>query len=198
MIPGLARRFTVGVCLWLGLASGSVLRALDGHTVSGVVFVGDRPAGDVVVWLEGIAIPPPSRHRAVLDQRNLAFAPHVLAVPVGTSVEMPNSDRVFHNVFSFKDGKRFDLGLYPAGASKTVTFDRPGLSRVFCNIHPQMAGYVLAVESEYVAVSDRNGGFTLPVVPEGVHPYRAWRPGGQVVSGEVVVTGHAVVEIRLP
>ena len=76
----------------------------------------------------------------VLDQRNLSFSPRVLAVRVGTTVSFPNHDRVFHDVFSFRDGKRFELGLYPVGAIKHVPFDRPGLSRVFCNIHPGHGG----------------------------------------------------------
>ena len=107
------------------------------------------------------------RRQIVLDQRNLQFSPHVLAVSVGTQVEMPNSDRVFHNVFSFHDGKRFDLGLYPVGTAKVVTFDRPGLSRIFCNIHPTMAAYVLAVDSAYLAVSDARGQFAMAPVPQG-------------------------------
>jgi plastocyanin len=130
----------------------------------------------VVVWLEGVAAtPPPAEDPAVLDQRNLQFVPHVLAVPAGTRVRMPNSDRVFHNVFSFHDGKRFDLGLYPVGTTRAVTFDRPGLSRIFCNIHPNMAAYVLAVDSAYVAVTDRHGRFAIAGVPPGT-TWRAWRP----------------------
>jgi len=73
----------------------------------------------------------------------------------GTKIEFPNNDRVFHNVFSFRDGKRFDLGLYPVGAVKTIPFDRPGLSRVFCNIHPGMAAYIMVVDTPVFAVSDR-------------------------------------------
>jgi hypothetical protein len=99
----------------------------------------------------------------VLDQRNLAFSPHMLAVRVGTSVDFPDNDRVFHNVFSFRDGRRFDLGMYPVGAVKQVTFDRAGLSRLFCNIHPNMAAYVMAVDSPYFAVSDTYGAFTDPL-----------------------------------
>ncbi len=93
----------------------------------------------------------------VLDQRNLSFTPHVLAVQVGTTVKFPNDDRVFHNVFSFHDGHKFDLGLYPVGAVKQVPFDRPGLSRIFCNIHPKMAAYVMVVDTPYFAVSDQAG-----------------------------------------
>src|SRR5688572_4017369 len=97
--------------------------------VTGTVFVGNRPHADAVVWIDSAAQPAPEPARVVLDQRNLTFSPHVLAVRVGTVVDLPNNDRVFHNVFSFHDGKKFDLGLYPTGSSKRLTFDRPGLSR---------------------------------------------------------------------
>ena len=96
----------------------------------------------------------------MLDQRNLSFSPHVLVVRVGTTVDFPNNDRVFHNVFSFRDGKRFDLGMYPVGTMQQVTFDQPGLSRIFCNIHPNMAAYVLTVDSPYFARADESGAFT--------------------------------------
>ena len=88
-------------------------------------------------------------------------APHVLAVRVGTVVEFPNNDRVFHNVFSFHDGKQFDLGLYPVGTMRRVTFDHPGLSRIFCNIHPNMGAHVMVVDTPYFTVSDDDGRFTI-------------------------------------
>jgi len=120
----------------------------------GVVHVGSSPAPRVVVWLEApqSSPAPPRAQQPVLDQRHLSFSPQVLVVQVGTTVEFPNNDRVFHNVFSFRDGKRFDLGLYPIGAVRRVRFDRPGLSRVFCNIHPNMAAYVIVVDTPYFAI----------------------------------------------
>jgi plastocyanin len=139
---------------------------------------GDRPAADTVVWLDAPNAPArPGTERAVLDQRNLSFSPHVLVVRTGTTVDFPNNDRVFHNVFSFRDGKRFDLGMYPVGALLHVTFDRPGLSRIFCNIHPNMAAYVLTVDSPYFARADESGAFTIAAVPAGRYTYHAWRPG---------------------
>jgi plastocyanin len=132
----------------------------------------------------------------VIDQRNLAFAPHVLAVRVGTSVDFPNNDRVFHNVFSFKDGKKFDLGMYPSGVkAKPVVFDKPGLSRIFCNIHPNMAAYVMAVDTPYYAQSDERGAFTLSGVPPGTYTYHAWRPGGDTLTGAVTVGANKTLEI---
>ena len=84
---------------------------------------------------------------------------------------------------TFRDGKQFELGLYPVGAVKQVPFDRPGLSRVFCNIHPAMAAYIMVVDSPYFAVSDRDGRFTLSHMPAGTFTYHAWRPGGTILNG---------------
>jgi plastocyanin len=176
----------------------SRIQAAVSAGLEGVVRVGGQPEKDVVVWLVDVPATAPAQGRVVLDQRKLTFSPHILAVRVGTSVEMPNNDRVFHNVFSFKDGKKFDLGLYPSGASKLVTFDRPGVSRIFCNIHPSMAAYVVAVDSAFFAVSDNAGHFTMPAVPPGTYTFRAWRAGRDVVTGQVAVDAERPFEVRLP
>lgn len=171
--------FLVGV-VWAVMV-GKPLAQSELH---GIARVSSKPAADVVVWLdapgtEAVAKAIP----VVLDQRNLSFTPRVLAVHVGSTVEFPNNDRVFHNVFSFRDGKRFDLGLYPVGSSRRVTFDKPGLSRIYCNIHPNMAAYVMAVDSRYFAVSDRSGTFRIAAVPTGRYRYYAWRPGAEQLTG---------------
>jgi plastocyanin len=164
----------------------------------GIARVGTKPIADAVIWLEGPAPamragePPP-----VLDQRNLQFLPHVLAVRVGTTVKFPNSDRVFHNVFSFHDGKKFDLGVYPIGAVKYVTFDRAGVSRLFCNIHPGMAAYVVAVDSPYFASTNETGAFSIQV-PPGRYMYHAWRAGGSVLTGSVTVEGLPLLNVQWP
>jgi len=191
----------VGGWALLGLLvlAGVVLHGAGGQDVlAGRVRAGGGPQTDVVIWVLGVPGEAPRPRRVVLDQRNMTFIPHVLGVPVGTRVEMPNNDRVFHNVFSFKDGKRFDLGLYPVGTSKVVEFDKPGLSRIFCNIHPTMAAYVLAVESSYVAVTDTEGRFEIPGVPPGRYEYRMWRPGADTVSGTLTVVAGQPVEVTWP
>ena len=163
------------------------------------MWVGAHRQANAVVWVEAPNIlPAPAPRKVVLDQRDLTFAPHVLAVGVGTVVEFPNSDRVFHNVFSFRDGRRFDLGMYPVGAVKYVTFDRPGLSRIFCNIHPNMAAYVLAVDSSYFAISDVNGAFAIPRLPAGRYIYHAWRPGAATLTGSVAPDHDLPFEVRWP
>ena len=180
------------------VALASILLSADGPSirVSGSAVVGGKPQANVVVWLEapaeqGFHAP----RRIVLDQRNLQFEPRVLAVRTGTTVEFPNNDRVFHNVFSFRDGKRFDLGLYPIGSVKHVQFDKPGVSRLFCNIHPQMAAYVVAVDSPWFAVSDESGSFTLPDLPAGTYTYHAWRAGASPLTGGLTVEPGTRLEI---
>jgi len=111
-------------------------------------------------------------------------------------VDFPNHDRVFHNVFSFRDGKRFDLGLYPVGAVKTIPFDQTGLSRVFCNIHPGMAAYIMVVDTPAFVVSDRSGKFVLTDVPAGTFTYHAWRPGGEILNGSIWVYAGAVLDVQ--
>ena len=145
---------------------------------------GDRSGPDAVVSLDAPGAPRPAQTpQLVLDQRHLDSWPHVLAVRVGTLVAFPNSDRVFYNVFSFHDGKRFDLGLYPVWSVRHLTFDRPGLSRIFCNIHPNMTAYVMAVETPYFSVSDEKGRFTIASVLPGGYTYHAWRPGRPELTG---------------
>ena len=170
-----------------------------GPGLSGAVWVGTRHARDAVIWVDAPEAPAlQTPRKVVLDQRDLSFSPHVLAVRVGTVVEFPNSDRVFHNVFSFREGRRFDLGMYPVGAVKYVTFDRPGLSRIFCNIHPNMAAYVLTVDSWYFAGTDEAGTFRIPLLPRGQYVYHAWRPGSSILTGSVSLDGQGPVDIRWP
>jgi len=168
-----------------------------GAELTGTALVSGKPAQHAVVWLEAANEPAAGQtSRVVLDQRNLTFSPHVLAVRVGTTVEFPNNDRVLHNVFSFRDGKKFDLGMYPKGMSKRIVFDRPGLARLFCNIHPNMAAYVMAIDTPYFAVADERGAFSIAGVPPGTYTYHAWRPGGPSLTGSITVDGSHALEIR--
>jgi plastocyanin len=164
-------------------------------SLRGTTRPGDRSEPYAVVWLDAPAGPAPAS-KVVLDQRNLDFWPHVLAVRVGTIVEFPNNDRVFHNVFSFRDGKKFDLGMYPVGTIRRVTFDHPGLSRIFCNIHPNMGAHVMVVETPYFTVSGADGRFTIAAVPPGTYTYHAWRPGRPELSGSAVIGPATVLELH--
>lgn len=136
-----------------------------------------RDQSEVVVWLSPLDRPTPSPDPSripQLIQRDKAFAPHVLVVQTGTLVQFPNRDPFFHNVFSLFNGKRFDLGLYEAGSSRTVRFDRAGVSFLFCNIHEEMSAVIVAVDSPYFGVSDKVGHVTIPRVPEGRYQMNVW------------------------
>ncbi len=120
-------------------------------------------AANVVVWLSpikpgGITPVIPARQSVYrLVQKDKMFTPHMLVVPTGSQVEFPNQDPFFHNVFSLFNGKRFDLGLYESGTSRSVRFDREGVSYIFCNIHPEMGAIVLALNTPYYGISGENG-----------------------------------------
>jgi plastocyanin len=175
---------------------GAIAPSVD---FTGTARVGGKPLEDAVIWIDAPdGSGPREAARAVLNQRDVQFFPHVLVVQVGTKVKFPNQDRVFHNVFSYHDGARFDLGLYPVGTVREWVFDRPGLSRVFCNIHPQMAAYIMVVETPYFAATDRAGRFTIRGVPAGTHRYHAWRAGGTMLSAEVAVDADEPFEVRWP
>lgn len=126
----------------------------------------------VVVWLEPVngavaSAARPDPKPAQMLQKDKKFAPHVLAIPVGGSVSFPNLDPIFHNAFSSFNGQIFDVGLYKPGASRTVIFNRDGIVRVFCNIHPQMSAVIVVLKTPYFAVSDRSGVFEIAGVPAG-------------------------------
>jgi plastocyanin len=141
-------------------------------------------ARDVVVWLTSVggssATSLPATRvapRPRLLQKNKSFEPHVLVVPVGASVEFPNKDPFFHNVFSLFEGKRFDLGLYEAGTTRDVVFDKPGISYIFCNIHAEMSAVVIALSTPYYGVSNKRGQVAIAHVPAGRYILRLWYEG---------------------
>jgi plastocyanin len=115
--------------------------------------------------------------RARMDQRNEAFAPHVLAVDIGSSVEFPNNDRTFHNVFSLSKTRKFDLGRYGQGKSKTVRFERPGVVRVFCDIHSHMNAFILVFNHPFHDTADASGRYRIDGIPPGTYTVNAWHDG---------------------
>ncbi len=143
-----------------------------------------------VVWLTPLGengevrkADPTSGFRLV--QKNKSFDPHVLVVPVGSVVEFPNRDPFFHNVFSLFEGKRFDLGLYEAGTSRMVHFDRAGVSYIFCNIHPEMSAVVITVTTPLYAISNAAGQFSIGDVPFGRYTLHIWSEHGSPEASEM-------------
>lgn len=125
--------------------------------------------------------------RARMDQKGEAFVPHVLAIVAGTTVDFPNNDHTYHNVFSLSKTKSFDLGRYAAGSSKSVRFDRPGIVRVFCDIHSHMSAYILVFAHRYFVVTDDEGRYRLENVPPGAYTVNAWNEALPQESRRVVV-----------
>jgi plastocyanin len=157
-------------------------------TRRGVVYLETAPRG---------AFEERETGRAIMDQRNETFVPHVLAVTVGTVVDFPNSDKTYHNVFSLLKAKSFDLGRYAAGRSKSVRFDRPGIVRVFCDIHSHMSAFVLVFSHPFFDVTDAEGRFRLDQIPAGNYTVIGWYDGEPRASRAVTVAGGGVVDLDL-
>lgn len=152
---------------------------LGAAAVSGKIELADARKGasaaGVVVWLEPVNPRGPApTGRYVLDQRNKRFLPHVMAVPVGSQVDFPNHDPIFHNAFSNFAGQPFDTGLYAPGTSQRITFRRAGVIRVFCNIHAQMSAVIVVVPTQYFTTSTANGAFRINNVPPGDYTLRVF------------------------
>jgi plastocyanin len=124
---------------------------------------------------------------ARMDQRNETFVPHVLAIVAGTKVDFPNSDHTYHNVFSLSKTKSFDLGRYAVGRSKTVRFERPGIVRVFCDIHSHMSAFILVFAHRYFAVTDEDGRYRIDSVPPGTYTVTTWNESAPLDAQQVVV-----------
>ncbi|MES2390281.1 MAG: hypothetical protein V4555_01470 [Acidobacteriota bacterium] len=134
-------------------------------------------SSDVVLWLTPLTSEAPApRHQAefTLAQKDKEFIPHLLVVPVGSSIAFPNLDPFFHNVFSLFNGKRFDLGLYEGHTSRSVRFDREGVSYIFCNIHPDMGAVIVSLSTPYFAQSTSAGQISIHGVPAGKYRLNVW------------------------
>jgi plastocyanin len=149
------------------------------------------PAARAIVYAEPIDVAAPRRpENLTLTQKDKTFSPHVLAVPVGSTVAFPNQDAVFHNVFSLSGPQPFDLGLYRSGTSRSRTFAQPGEYRVFCNIHPQMTALILVVVTPHIAHVAPDGRFVLEL-PPGRYRITALSERASPISAEIVATAGA-------
>jgi plastocyanin len=152
-----------------------------------------------VVYLETAprsAFEEAGERRARIDQRNETFVPHLLAISVGTTVDFPNNDTTYHNVFSLSRPRPFDLGRYAAGRSRSVTFDRPGIVRVFCEIHSHMSAFILVFSHRFFSVTNDSGRYRIDNVPPGTYTVRVWNEAVDGTAREVVVA-HGAGDVEL-
>ncbi len=161
---------------------------------------GGRAAADVqdaVVWVEGPKLKPRPAS-ATITMKGKSFAPRVVVVPVGGSVEFPNADSVYHNVFSASGENHFDLDLYKRPKSRAQTFLHPGLVRVYCNIHPQMSAFVIVRDNPFWARVAADGTFSIEGVPAGTWTVKAWHERAGEATQGVTIAGEGTQEIVIP
>jgi len=156
------------------------------------------PAAGAVLWIPGVAAPAPSAAAPVMASKDKRFEPHVVAVPRRSTVVFPNLDKIFHNVFSRSGGNEFDLGLYRGGKSKDYQFASPGLVRIYCNIHSEMAAYVMVLDGAAYAVADEAGRFRIAGLPDGRRDVHVWHERAGESTAPVDLSGRpAALELVL-
>jgi plastocyanin len=188
----------------LAALPGVVLSAEGGGgvgIVKGTITIGGKPAPDAVVSIEGV----PAEHvkaqiaitkaqKKIMDQRNTKFIPTVLAMMVGGTVDFPNNDSTWHNVYSKGGANNFDIGLYPPGETRSAKFEKPGVSRILCNAHPNMEAFIVVKEHPYFSAADKRGDFRVDGVPLGNYRVQVWHPqlGTRESTVEIVREGQVL------
>ncbi len=178
----------------------AIALAADAATLSGKV---SGASGTSVVYVDAIpgkTFPPPEKH-VVIDQKGLMFQPHVTAVQQGTTVDFLNSDAVAHNVFwpSISGNKKLghNLGTWPKGEKKSFKFDQPGVVPLLCNVHPEMAGYIVVSPTPYYAETDAQGNYKIANVPDGSYKVVAWHEGDKPTTKDVAVSGDTKADLAV-
>jgi plastocyanin len=166
------RSFLAVLLVSIALRAGAATLSVDVRNARGVAIQ------DAVVYAirEGRESAPPARRRAVMDQKNRMFVPHVLPVQTGTSVEFPNSDDIRHQVYSFSGAKTFQLPLYTGTPANPIVFDKPGVATLGCNIHDRMSAYIVIVDTPHFGASGREGRVTLSNLSSGKYVVHVWHP----------------------
>jgi plastocyanin len=192
-------RFTLALAVLAAtLGSGWLLMSPPAHagaavtgTVTFVNAKGEKivPEEKAVVYVRGVpnALPDTSKMVSSVKQKDKQFAPGFIVALKGSTVEFPNDDRIDHNVFSLSKAARFDLGLYRSGTTKSVVMKRAGLVDVYCNIHPEMTGKILVLETQYYAIAEKSGRFSIPSLPDGNYEIVAWQPYGEEQVAQVKI-----------
>ncbi len=154
----------------------------------------------LAIYLEGANLRAGTPVRVELDQKNRRFKPEILVIPLGSTVSFPNSDPIFHNVFSLSKARQFDLGYYPSGQTRTVRFERAGVVQVYCHLHPQMSAAILVVPSAWHTKPLKDGSFSLSEIPAGRYTAVAWHKSGGFFKREVEVadSGSVALNFTIP
>lgn len=181
--------------LTAALLSASAL-AYGAEVTGSVALPNKKAAGSAVVYLEGGKKGSPLS-KYVIDQRDKVFLPHVSVITQGTTIEFPNNDNVFHNVFAYFNAKKFDLGMYPRGTTKSKTFDKVGVVALFCNVHSEMSAYIVVVDTPYYTIADKQGKFQLKNVPPGNYVMHTWHESGAVSQQNISVKSDTSTNIVL-
>jgi plastocyanin len=175
----------------LAATAGTITGKVSGVNGESVVYVDT---------IQGKTFPAPS-DKPVMDQKGLMFQPHIMVVQQGTTVEFLNSDKVAHNVFwtSISGNKKLghNLGTWPQGEKRAFKFDNPGSVALLCNVHPEMAGYIIVAPTPYYATSDKSGNYKIENVPDGNYTVTAWHEGGKPQSKQVAVSGDSKADFSL-
>ena len=175
----------------LAATAGTITGKVSGVSGESVVYVDS---------IQGKTFPAPN-DKPVMDQKGLMFQPHIMVVQQGTTVEFLNSDKVAHNVFwtSVSGNKKLghNLGTWPQGEKRAFKFDNPGSVALLCNVHPEMAGYIVVVPTPYYATSDKSGNYKIENVPDGSYTVTAWHEGGKPQSKQVAVSGDTKADFTL-
>lgn len=183
----------------LAVDAGSAPQSATTGAVKGKVSIKGKAGGaGVVVYLEDVpgTVTPPKKH-AVISQREKQFDPPLTIVVKGTTIDFPNEDKIFHNVFSVSRPARFDLGLYKSGSMKSVEMKRAGTVDVYCNIHPDMIAKVKILDNGFYTITGASGDFDIEGVPAGDYPIVAWLPSGDEARGNVTVKAGEAAKVEL-
>jgi plastocyanin len=198
---GAAAACALSLCAIPGSSGGAKQRA---GTVAGKLTLkkggaARSSAGGIVVYVDGVpgAADAVAARKARIEQKDLRFTPDLTVITVGSTVEFPNHDKIFHNVFSVSAPAKFDLGLYKSGTTKSVTFQRPGVVDVYCNIHPEMVAKIKVLDTPHHAVTGADGSFSIEGVPPGTYSIVAWQPYGAEHREEVTVQAGGTTSLAI-
>ena len=184
------KRLTMWIFVGVLLGLSPAVLAADASGVGiikGTITIGGKPATDAVISIEGLSkeqvktqVSLNKPQKKIMDQRNMKFIPTVVAIVVGETVDFPNNDKSWHNVYSKGGANDFDLGLYAPGKTRSKKFDKPGVSRILCNAHPNMEGFIVVKDHPFFSTADSRGNYEIKNVPLGKVRVDIWNPNLEI------------------